>query len=646
MKNLFFSIFCSALFAGTSLAQNDAVLMTIAGDKITVGEFLSVYKKNNYKESTSIDKKAIDTYLDMYVNFRLKVQEAREMGLDTSKAFKEELNGYRKQLSAPYLTDKDVNENLLKEAYDRMQWDVRASHILVKCAPDALPKDTLAAYQKIMKLRSRVLKEDFNKVAKEPGVSDDPSAKENGGDLGYFTAFSMVYPFETACYSTEVGKISMPVRTQYGYHIVKVIDKKPHSEILTAHIMLKTTKGMSAEDSLKAKQKIDEIYQKAKKNEDFGALAKQFSDDHGTQSKGGELPPLSLGASFPQEFKDAALALKNDGDVSEPLRTRFGWHIIKRISVKTPVTFEESKTDLKNKISKDLRSSKGREVLLAKIKKDYAFKEDVKALNAFYPLMDSSVFKGKWQAAKDAKLNKQMFNLQDKKFTQQDFAKYIESHQTQRPAIDFKIIVNTMYKNFVDESCIAYEETRLDIKYPEFKMLMDEYRDGILLFELTDKKVWSKAVKDTVGLKNYYENNKDKFMWDERLDATIYSCSDEKIAKIVRDMLKKKKTEKEVLAAVNKNSQLNVSAETKLFQKGDNPILDSWTPGVTASKTVNGKIVFADIRKIMKPEPKSFNDSKGLVTAEYQSAVEKEWMDSLKKKYTVQVNKDVLSGIK
>ena len=357
------------------------------------------------------------------------------------------------------------------------------------------------------------------------------------------------------------------------------------------------------------------------------------------------MPTLSLGSNFPAEFKDAALALKNDGDISETVLTRFGWHIIKRIRIIPPITFEEHKTELKTKISRDGRSSKGRDALLAKIKKDYAFKEKIKARDDFYKLMDSSVFKGKWEASKAAKLNKTMFSLKDKIYTQQDFAKYIESHQTQRAAVDYKNFVNSMYQTFVAESCIAFEEGHLDTKYPEFKMLMDEYRDGILLFELTDKKVWSKAVKDTVGLKNYFEKNKDKFMWEERLDATIYTCADEKIAKTAKEMLKKKKTEKEILAALNKNSQLNISAETKLFQKGDNAILDKWIPEVTANKTMNEKIVFADIRKIMKAEHKLFNEARGLVTAEYQSFLEKEWLDSLRKKYSVQINKDVLSGI-
>ena len=243
-----------------SQTNKDATLMTIAGSKVTVAEFESVYHKNNTKETTN-DNKSLNDYVDLFVNFKLKVKEAEEMGLDTAKSFKDELSGYRKQLSQPYLTDKDVNEKLLSETYNRLKEDIRASHILVKVAENALPKDTLDAYNKIMKIRARIVKgEDFNKVAAEKGISDDPSAKDNGGDLGYFTALQMVYPFETAAYSTKVGQVSNPVRTRFGYHIIKVVDRRPaQGEVLVAHIMIKTPPNMKEEDSVNTYKKTQEI---------------------------------------------------------------------------------------------------------------------------------------------------------------------------------------------------------------------------------------------------------------------------------------------------------------------------------------------------------------------------------------------------
>jgi peptidyl-prolyl cis-trans isomerase SurA len=633
----------------TSAQQNkDAVLMTVGDSKVTVAEFENVYKKNSGKES-STEKKSLDNYVDLFTNFKLKVKEAEEMKLDTSTAFKNELSGYRKQLAQPYLTDKDVNEKLLKEAYDRLQTEIRASHILIKCAENALPKDTLAAYNKIAGLRDQLMgkkgpKAEFGVLAK--ANSEDPSAKDNEGDLGYFTAMQMVYPFENVAYSTKVGEISMPVRTKFGYHIIKVVDRRPaQGEVLVAHIMIKTPKEMSKDDSVNARKKIDEIYQKVKAGEAFAELAKQFSDDKATGVKGGELPWFGTNR-MPPEFEKESFALKSNGDISGVFKTRFGWHIIKRIDKRGLAPFDEMKGDLKSKVTRDGRSQMGRTSMIAKIKTEYKFKDSPKLRDEFYALIDSNFFNGAWKADKAAKLNKVMFSLSDKKYTQTDFAKYLEAHQSKRAKSEVKPVIDDLYNQFVNESVIAYEEARLDQKYPEFKALMQEYRDGILLFDLTDKKVWSKAVKDTVGLKDYYEKNKQNYLWEQRADATIYTCADEKVANEVKAILKKNKSQKEILEVINKKSQLSLQVESKLFQPKENAFVDAnWNPGVSANKVENGKVVFVEVKKLLKPEPKAFNESKGLVTADYQNYLEKEWIESLRKKYPVTVNKDVLMTI-
>lgn len=658
MKRIISSFLAAALVLAVSVSHaqqksNDPVLLTVGKTQVTKSEFESVYHKNNTKDDNT--KESLEKYLELYINFKLKVQEAEEMGMDTVSSFKDELKGYRKQLAQPYLTDKDVNEKLLKEAYDRMQWDIRASHILVKLSENALPKDTLEAWNKIMKLRARILKgEDFNKVAKEKGVSDDPSAKDNGGDLGYFTALQMVYPFETAAYNTPVGEISMPVRTRYGYHIIKVYDKRPaQGEILVAHIMVKAPEGQNAADSANAKNKIEELYGKLQKGEDFAELAKTYSDDKPSAKKGGELPWFGTNR-MPFEFEQASLALQKNGDYSKPVKTKYGWHIIKRLDKKKVATFEEMRNELKSKIGKDSRSQQGRQSLIVKLKKDYNFTEakDKKgkfaALEQYYTLVDTTYFEGKWDSKKAAALNKPLFTIDGKQYTQADFTKFLETHQSKRAKADVPETINTMYKQFVDESIVAYEESKLESKYPEFKALMQEYRDGILLFELTDKKVWSKAVKDTVGLKEFYEKNKENYKWDERADATIYTVTDEKTAKEVRKLIAKKKSEKDILAAINKTSQLNLQTESKVFQKGENALVDAnWTPGISADKKLdNGKVTFVVVNKLLKPEVKTFNEAKGLVTADYQTYLEKEWLDQLRKKYKVEVNKDVLATVK
>ncbi len=632
-----------------AFAQNkDAVLMTIGNSKVTVAEFENVYHKNNNKESAT-DPKSLNDYVDLFVNFKLKVKEAEALGLDTAKAFREELAGYRKQLAQPYLTDKDVNDKLLQETYNRMQEDIHAMHILVKVNENALPKDTLLAYNKIMEYRKRILKgEDFAKVARESAANGDPSAKDNGGDLGYFTALQMVYPFENAAYNTKVGELSMPVRTRYGYHIVKVVDRrKAQGEVLVSHIMVKTTPNMTKEDSLNAYTKITEIYNKLKAGSKFDELAQQFSDDKSSAKKGGELPWFGT-AKMPAEFEKASFALANKGDFCEPMKTKYGWHVIKLMDKRGVASFDDMKNELKAKVTKDSRSQVGRTSLIAKVKAENKFKETPKSLEDFYKVVDTTIYEGKWDPTKAAKLTKPMFNLGDKIFTQKDFTAYINSHQSKRPKTEIAMIVNQLYKQYVEETVVSFEEGRLDQKYPEFKALMQEYRDGILLFELTDQKVWSKAVKDTTGSKEFYEKNKTNYMWDERTDASVYSCANEKVAKQVRALMKKKKTEKDILTAVNKDSQLNLQVETRLFTKGENEFVDkNWTPGTSADIIdKDKKVVIVVVNKLMKPEPKAYLDAKGMVTADYQAYLEKQWLSELKQKYTVNIDQAVLSTVK
>ncbi len=636
----------STVFAQTN---NDAVLMTVGNSKVTVGEFENVYHKNNNKETTA-DAKSLNDYVDLFVNFKLKVKEAEEMGLDTAKSFKDELAGYRKQLAQPYLTDKDVNEKLLQETYGRMQEDVHAAHILVKVSETALPKDTLIAYNKIMEYRKRILKgEDFAAVARQSAKEGDASAKDNGGDLGYFTALQMVYPFESMAFNTKVGDVSMPVRTRYGYHIIKVIDRrKAQGEVLAAHIMVKTTPNMTAEDSINAYTRITEIYNKLKAGAKFDDLAMQYSDDKASAKKGGELPWFGTG-KMPVEFEKAAFSLKDKGDFSQPIKTKYGWHIVKLLDKRGLASFDDMKNDLKQKVSKDSRSQAGRSSLIAKIKTEYKFKENLKLRDEFYKVVDTTLFDGRWDGAKADKMNKPMFNFNDKVYTQTDFTNFIKSHQSKRPKADLQMVVNQFYKQFVDEAAISYEESRLDQKYPEFKALMQEYRDGILLFELTDEKVWSKAVKDTTGSKDYYEKNKMSYMWDERADAVVYTCADDKIAAQVRALMKKKKSDKDILAEVNKTSQLNLQIESRLFNKGENEFVDkNWTPGTSANMASekDKKTVIVVVNKLLKPEPKSYQDSKGMVTADYQNYLEKEWLKALKEKYPVTIDKNVLATVK
>ncbi len=630
--------------------KKDPIILTIGNKKIPKSEFENIYNKNNNKEN-QVDEKSASEYLELFINFKLKVTEAEELGLDTTDAFKNELQGYRKQLAQPYLTDNDVTEALIQEAYDRMKFDIKAGHILLRLDENALPKDTLEVYNKIMKIYDRIIKgEDFFQLAKVS--SEDPSAKENNGDLGYFTALQMVYPFENVAFNTNIGQVSKPIRTRFGYHLLKISDKREaRGQVQVAHIMIKLGANLSKQDSLLSKTKIEEIYNKLKQGADFAELAQSYSDDKGSAKKGGELPPFGTGRMVP-EFENVSFGLINNGDISEPFLTRFGWHIVKKIDKKGLASFEDMKAELKTKVSKDSRSYKSRVSLVNKIKAENDFNESPKNKKVFFTLIDSSFFEGKWDMEKAKDLKEILFSLNDKKYSQADFANYLNSRQSKQIPVAIEGLISKMYESFVEESCIAFEESKLELKHPEFKALMQEYRDGILLFELTDQKVWSKAVKDTIGLEDFYSKNKNKFMWDQRLEANIYSCSNQEVAKKTRKLVekaaKKRISSEDILKKINANSQLNLQIESGKFLKTENENIDkiSWVPGITQDIIKDNKIIFVDVLKIISPEPKTLKEAKGIVTAEYQNYLERQWIESLRSKYSIEVNKDVFSKIK
>ena len=630
----------------------DPILLTVGGDPVTKSEFENIYHKNNPKDNPD-DRKALEEYLELFINFKLKVKAAKALGKDTTTAFRNELKGYRSQLAKPYLSDKDVNERLIEEAYERMKKDVKASHILIKVAENALPKDTLAAYNKAISLRNRLLKgENFADLARIN--SDDPSAAQNGGDLGYFTSLMMVYPFESAAYSTPVGQYSMPVRTKFGYHILKVSDiREAQGQVKCAHILVKVPENANDSIVKAAKKKADEIVVKIKAGEDFGALAQNFSDDRSSGKNGGQLGWFGTGKMVP-EFEKAAFDLKDNNQVSEPIRTAFGWHIIKRLERKGLQPFDELKSEIKQKITRDSRSQVSRNAVIERVKKENNFTEDPKALNELIALVDTNYRNGKWSAEKAKALQKNLFTLGDQKYSQAAFAQYIAENQTKQ-AKDANIegLVRKAYEGYKTDKIILFEDERLEQKYPEFKLLMQEYRDGILLFEITDEQVWSKAIRDSAGLTAFHNQNMGKYMWPQRAEATVYQMKDAKIAKQTRKLVAKKAKKNysldDIKKLVNKSSQLNLQTESGLFVKGDNETVDAypWVKGITADAPRNdGSIVFVDFEAVREPEPKTLSEARGLITADYQNYLEQLWIKDLKAKYSVEVNKEVFKTVK
>ncbi len=653
------------LFSFSLQAQNgdDPVLMTIAGSPVTKSEFLNIYQKNNVKGEV-IDKKSLDEYVELFINFKLKVREAEELGMDTVGSFITELGGYRKQLAQKYMVDEEVTEKLILEAYDRMQKDIRASHILIKCDHGASPKDSLEAYNKIRDFRERILKgESFEAIARQH--SDDLSARDreaaqnrpmirgNGGDLGYFTVFDMVYPFETAAYNTPKGQISQIIRTEYGYHIIKVTDvKKAMGKARAAHIFISMQQAANAEDSAAAKEKIFDIYKKLQAGADWDSLAKVYSDDKGTAPKGGILPWFGVNRMVP-DFILQVSAMKQTGDISEPITTPFGWHIIKLLERKEPGSLEDTKSDIKQKVTRDTRSQLSKKSVVEKIKKQYGFAEYPPARQALLPLMDSTLFLGNWDLTKTQGMTLPVFTLGNKAFTQAELAAFLATEAKSKPSEDLGILLANTFEKFVDESCLNYKDSKLEAEFPEFRNLMKEYRDGILLFDLTDKKVWTKAVKDTTGLEQYYDNHKNEYQWGERLEAVIIKGKNqsqvEKAYKMAQKQLKKGSLDTLAIhRKLNKEPGMAVKSEHGKYSKGDQKWIDktTWSAGIYPVQQDEGQWYFVSVLKKLDPEPKSLNEARGLVTADYQAFLEKEWIETLRKKYPVTVNKEVLSNIR
>ncbi len=652
------SVITLMLMTPVAAQEKDPVVLKVANEEITRGEFLNIYQKNNVN-GDAIDRKSLEEYMELYINFRLKVKEAESLGMDTMRSFKDELAGYRKQLAQPYLIDEKMNKALLEEAYEHKKEDIRASHLLVKVDRGASPEDTLAAYKKIMSIRKRILNgEDFGKVAMEN--SDDLSAsdrtvdnktiKGNKGDLGYFTVFDMVYPFETGAYKTKVGEVSMPIRSDFGYHLIKVTDRKPAlGRVQVAHILMRAPANATAADSAEMDRKALEVFNKLKEGEDFSSMAKQYSEDKTTATKGGVLPWFGANRMIPEFIKEVS-KLKESGEISKPFTSSFGWHIVKLLERKEIGSYEDNLNDLKQNLSRSDRAKKSEEALLNRIKEEYKFTQKLKVRNEFYKVITDTIFKGGWNINAAKGMNKNMFTIGRRNYTQSDFAQWIASNQRQGAKESIPLYVDRMYATFVNQKLLEYEDSQLERKYPEFRMLMKEYRDGILLFELTEQKIWSKASKDTLGLESYYSANKNNYMWGQRVDASIFTLNttEKKIIDQLKSLVNKGLTDTELLEMINNDSTTVLSIDRRKYEKGDNALVDNmkWKSGEVAETVENGKATLVRINTLIAPEPKKLNEARGIVTANYQDYLEQEWIKELRNKYSFEVNEEVLTSIK
>lgn len=647
MKN-FISLFLVALLSATTIYSQDKkeVLMTVNGNPVYANEFKRVYKKNlDLVQEES--QKDIDGYLQLFIDYKLKIAEAQAQGLDKEPAYIAEYNKYRDQLSRNYLFEDKVTEELAREAFERSKVDIDASHILIRVDYESLPQDTLTAYNKIKSIRERAVKgEDFGELAKS--YSEDPSAKKNGGSLGYFSVFSMVYPFENAAYNTKVGDISEIVRSSFGYHILKINDKRVRlPKIVVSHIMISDKKGPRTFDP---KERIYELYTMVSQGESFESLAKQFSDDKNSAVKGGKLKPFTKGDLRAPEFEDAAYKLKNVGDISKPVKTDFGWHII-RLDEKMPEeTFEQQREYLEKKVTEGDRSKIVIHATNTKIKENYGFVKEESFLPYFDTYVTDDVLKRKWVMTQipEAK-EKTLFTIGEKKFGYSDFAKYVvERQMTTKPYRQKAALLVDFYDEFETEALKEYFKDKLEEDNEEYAAILNEYRDGLLIFDVMNNNIWQKAKTDTVGLQNFYNKTKQNYQWEQRVDADIYSATSEITAAKVQKMLAEAKTSEEIKNAINTESKVNVLITPGVFELGEKELPQQLEikKGISDVYKNHDSFVVVNIKEIVPPGTKKLDEVRGKVLSSYQNAIEDSWIESLHSKYKVDVNKKTLRRLK
>ena len=648
MKFLHLLILMSVLFPVAAGAQdlNEKVLMTVASDKVTAGEFIRMYRK-----SLEPGKEGdIDSYLQLYTTFKLKVADAESEGIDTTKAFKNELNGYRNQLAQNYLTDKDAREKLLQKTYQRYLTEINAWHILVSCPEGAKPQDTLSAWNKAADVRERIINgESFEQVARS--TSDDPSVKTNGGDLGYFSVFQMITPFEDAAYYLKKGEISQPVRTPYGYHIIKVANKRPsRGKILAAHIMKVAPPGTPVKEAKAAEDTINSIYSQLTKGASFSELAGKYSDHRESALRGGKLDWFGTGELIP-DLSEAAFSLKDTGNYSKPVRTPYAWHIIKLLDRKAPGTFEETRSFLESKINQSYLNSLSKKSFIEKLKKEYNYRINQTAYQWFVANTDTLIINGLAKYDRGKMPSGNLYSFANQRFTTRDFASYIERRGSMIVTSDPEYFIRQSIEARISDQIIKYEDSVLEKKYPDFGYLMTEFHDGILLFEISGRKVWNRVQEDSLGLRSYYEKHKQEFLTKKAMDARIYTLSssggEKKLASSYRKFSRKPDCDSLMLRKFNKENDSLLVIKEGRYYLGDDTDMDriSWVTGSQRVSLKNHPALVV-VTRIYEPEPRPFEEVQGEMMTGYQEYLENEWIVQLKEKFNVKIDTLVFNEIK
>lgn len=625
---------------------DEKVLMTVAGREVTAGEFIRMYRKSLEPGQ----KNSPDDYLGLYVNFKLKVADAINEGIDTTTAFRNELNGYRNQLAQNYLTDNEIKEELLRKTYQRYLTEINAWHVLVSCPENASPDDTLAAWKKAEALRQRIVSgEPFEQVAR--GASDDPSVKNNGGNLGYFTVFQMITPFEEAAYNLRPGAVSQPVRTPYGYHIIRVAGKRAsRGKILAAHIMKVSPPGTGEKEAKAAEEEINDIYRQLQEGASFSEMARLHSDHRESAANGGRLNWFGTGELI-SELSEAAFAITDTGKFSRPVRTVFAWHIIKLLDRQPPGTFEETRSFLESKLNQTYLNSLSRKSFVEKLKKEYEFTVSQSAMNWFIANTDTNKIRGLQRYNRAKMPSGNIYSFAGQNFSNRDFAAYLEKRASRLVTTDPEHFIRQSIETSISDQILKYENSVLEKKYPDFRYLMTEFHDGILLFEISGRRIWNRVQEDSTGLYEYYENHKNEYLSPEAVTAKIYTLKKSKgEKKFIRNLRKySRRPDGDSLLLENYNSENDslLIIRQGNFIRGDEDVIDrvKWSKGthVTKSGAFPSVVVISEVHQ---PRPLAFEEVQGEMINGYQELLEDRWIEQLKQKYAVKIHDPVLEEIR
>lgn len=633
-------LLCIAFGLACTLVSAQEVLFTVGDVTVTTEEFEAVYQKNK-DVGKAIDPKTPEEYLDLYIRFKLKIAEAYAQQRDTSSSFIKEFNGYRKQLAKPYLSDAGSEKELLDEAYSRLQEEVRASHIMFELASSALPSDTVKVYNAMLDLRNAIVKGTLTFEEAARTKSADTWSAKQGGDLGYFTAFNMVYPFESGAYNQEVGDISMPIRSQYGYHLIKTTDKRPASgTVRVRQIFFAAGEKATAAERQRAERSAQEIFNRLENGEDFISLV-AFSEDRKTKDNQGEMPPFGLNKMMPS-FENAAFALEQPGDYSAPVETNIGWHVIQLIEKQPLPEFEALKKEILAKIKRDARSQTGAKKFVNRLKKEHNFTVNERNYSRTVSLVNAKDFvEGNWQAP-TLKRDRVLATFSDGKLYQSQVLSFWQKNQKVMQAEDVEEYLKVLFNVTANDALIGYEDAQLEAKYPAFRNLVREYKEGILLFDLTQDEVWNKAAADSAGIAAHYEKIKENYLWEDRISYKLWVAQEEKDAKRIAKWVKKEKTDKLNEFLTNEKA-LSVAVSDGTAQKKDEEVFGTvWNTAVGVYGPVAYNNGFAVLQTIdyLPAGPKALNEVKGLVIASYQNELEEAWIARLKEKFEVKINQE------